>query len=108
MADLTIETRANGDVGLIELSGDFDLAGVQKFETDLARIEAEGHAVVVVDLNGLSFMDSSGLGILLQIRRHAIDTGKLLTLRSLGPGTHRLLEVVGLKQLFEVEADSVP
>lgn len=105
MAQLT--ESALGDTWEIRVSGEIDVdATDQLLGRAVAALNGCDH--LRLDLAGVTFMDSSGLGILLQIRRHAIDTGKLLTLRSLGPGTHRLLEVVGLKQLFEVEADSVP
>ena len=98
---------ALGDTWQIGVAGEVDIAATEEFlGLALAALDRCGH--LRLDLAGVTFMDSSGLGILLQVRRHAIDTGKLLTLRSLGPGTHRLLEVVGLKQLFEVEADPVP
>ncbi|GAA3649761.1 hypothetical protein GCM10022237_06860 [Nocardioides ginsengisoli] len=56
-----------------------------------------------LDLGAVTFIDSSGLGILLRIRRHAADAGKLLTLAYVGPGTERLLKVTGLYPLFDIE-----
>lgn len=104
MAQLT--ESALGDTWQIWVSGEVDLAATDDLlRRAVAALDRCEH--LRLDLAGVTFMDSSGLGILLQVRRHAIDTGKLLTLRSLGPGTHRLLEVVGLKQLFDVEADPV-
>lgn len=95
----------NGD-GLCEIhvAGEVDIAVADEF-LDLAIASLDGCPHLRLDLGGVSFMDSSGLGILLQIRRHAIDTGKRLTLAHLGAGTHRALEVTGVHKLFEVETD---
>ncbi|NYI44446.1 anti-anti-sigma factor [Nocardioides aromaticivorans] len=105
MTQLT--ASALGPTWQIQVSGEIDIAASDDL-LGLALTGLDQHEHLRLDLAGVTFMDSGGLGILLQIRRHAIDTGKLLTLRSLGPGTRRLLEVVGLKQLFEVEEDPAP
>jgi anti-anti-sigma factor len=96
--------RSLGETWEIGVAGEIDVAATEEF-LELARSGLDRCGHLRLDLAGVTFMDSSGLGILLRIRREAIDTGRLLTLRSLGPGTHRLLEVAGLKQLFEIEPD---
>ena len=96
--------RSLGETWEIRVAGEIDVAVTEEF-LELARSGLGRCEHLRLDLAEVTFMDSSGLGILLRIRREAIDTGRLLTLRSLGPGTHRLLEVAGLKQLFEVEPD---
>lgn len=95
---------SSGETWEIRVAGEMDVARADEF-LELARAGLGRCEHLRLDLAAVTFMDSSGLGVLLQIRREAADTGKLLTLRSLGPGTHRLLEVAGLKQLFEIEPD---
>lgn len=102
MVDLTIATRADGHVGLIELSGEFDLAGVQKFEAELAKVEAEGPAAVVVDLNGLTFMDSSGLRALVLADQRAQKAGRRLAIVPGPPAVKRVFEITQLDERLDL------
>lgn len=96
MADLTIETRVDGDVALIALIGEFDLAGVQTFEGELAKLEAEAPGAVVVDLGRLSFMDSSGLRALVMADQRARKAGRRLAIVPGPPGVKRVFEITQL------------
>src|SRR5215210_6545367 len=61
--------------------------------------------VLVVDLSGATFLDSSILGALLEARRQALERG-LGYVVSLGeqpePGVQRILEITGLVPVFPV------
>lgn len=102
MADLTIETRADGDVALIQLAGEFDLAGVEKFETELKQLEAGSPAVVVVDLNGLNFMDSSGLRALVMADQRARKAERRLAIVPGPPGVKRVFEITQLDERLDL------
>ena len=96
MADLSIESRVDRDVALIALTGEFDLAGVQKFEGELSKLEAENPGVVVVDLGGLSFMDSSGLRALVMADQRATKAGRRLAIVPGPPAVKRVFEITQL------------
>ena len=102
MADFTIETRADGDVALIELAGEFDLAGVEKFETELTKVEADAPPVVVVDLDGLRFMDSSGLRALVMADHRARKAGRRLAIVPGPPGVKRVFEITQLDERLDL------
>jgi anti-anti-sigma factor len=100
MAQFTEESL--DDSRLLRVSGEVDIESSEEFVARATGcLEVCDH--LVLDLGEVSFIDSSGLGILLKIRRHAADNGKLLTLTSLGPSALRLLHVTGLHTLFEIE-----
>src|SRR4051812_19694995 len=76
MADLKVDVReAGGKVVTLVLAGEFDLAGIQRFEGALAAAEAAAPEVIVVDLTALEFMDSSGLRALVMADRRANKAG---------------------------------
>src|SRR4051794_24989479 len=61
MALLELEThQENGSVRLA-LSGELDISSAPRVEEELTRIEADPPALLVLDLRGLAFMDSTGL-----------------------------------------------
>ena len=102
MADLSIETRVDRDVALIALTGEFDLAGVQKFEGELSKLEAENPGVVVVDLGGLSFMDSSGLRALVMADQRATKAGRRLAIVPGPPTVRRVFEITQLDERLDL------
>src|SRR6476469_8701215 len=61
VAHLRIETRSDGDVARLVLSGEFDLSGITHFQDLLAKVEQGDARTIVVDLSEVEFMDSSGL-----------------------------------------------
>ncbi|MEU3064468.1 STAS domain-containing protein [Streptomyces subrutilus] len=75
----------------------------------LALAEALSHASpsrpLVVDCEGLTFCDSSGLNAFLSARRTAEKTGTVIRLASPNQQFRRLLEMTGTTALFSVEPD---
>ena len=62
MALLEYETSTTADLTLIRVTGELDLRGSSILDPELERVAAETEApVVVLDLRGLDFLDSSGL-----------------------------------------------
>ncbi len=93
-----VECRA-GAACVLQVSGDIDIATADVFRDRvldcLERFEA-----VEVDMSGVTFIDSSGLGALIRLRTEAITRNKDAKLSNLSPATERLLRISGLRDLF--------
>jgi PAS domain-containing protein len=63
---------------------------------------------IEVDLGSVEFMDSSGIHMLLRVRRRALDAGGGLDVLAAGPRVVRLLEVTGLTEILPVPRRVVP
>ena len=92
------------DDGAIVVSGDVDIAGGPILEAALLKRGKSGR--MVVDLGGVSFMDSSGLRNLLAASQRARQLGADLVLRNVGPVVRRLLEITRTAGQFAVESQS--
>jgi anti-sigma B factor antagonist/stage II sporulation protein AA (anti-sigma F factor antagonist) len=57
----------------------------------------------MIDLGGVTFLDSSGLGALVEIRRQAVERGQTTTLRNPNPRVLRVLQIARIDSLFPVE-----
>jgi len=68
----------------------------------LAERLAESGAVTVVDLSGVTFLDSSGLRVLVEAHRVRAETGGSLRLRAPSTNVQHLLEISGLLDHFDV------
>jgi anti-anti-sigma factor len=100
VADFQDQFRDDG-VAVLRVSGDVDLAVLGEFKramrASLARSEA-----MELDLQGVTFMDSSGLGSLVLVRNEAEQQSKSLTLVNVSSTVNRLLHVTGLADAFDV------
>lgn len=90
----------HGDDGVITVTGEIDMAGGPILEA--AILQTEGEGPLVIDVRGVSFIDSSGLRSLLEASRRARSRDASLALRNVGPEVARLLEITGTTEQFEV------
>lgn len=102
---LRIEVREEGDV-VVHLVGELDVLTAPDVRTTLFDLAASGEPSVVVDLTNLTFIDSTGLGVLVGAHeRFRLDSGEL-TLRNATRPVARVLDLSGVKRVLHVE-DSV-
>jgi anti-sigma B factor antagonist len=100
---LTLRSKRDGDVHVIELSGELDLAGAPEVERELRRVEATDVDAIIVDLAALDFMDSSGIRLLVMAHRRSLwDSGRIV-LRRPSAAVLRVLEIAGIAELLPIE-----
>jgi anti-sigma B factor antagonist len=102
VAGLRIDTREEGDVTVVALSGEFDLASVEEFERAIGKLEASGARVLLVDLSGLEFMDSSGLRALVMADRRARAAARRLAIVPGPPAVRRVFEITQLDDRLDL------
>jgi anti-sigma B factor antagonist len=62
--DFSISTRSEGAYTVVEVIGELDVSTAQRLRERLADLIANGDYHLVADLQGLDFLDSTGLGVL--------------------------------------------
>ena len=98
---LTIEPLAGGAVR-IALRGELDLEHAYTFDEELRRVEAGGPGCIVLDLRGLTFIDSSGLARLLAARHRARKAARRLLLIRGSTPVQRLMAITAVGEHFEM------
>jgi anti-sigma B factor antagonist len=98
-----VETEQR-DGGLrVVLSGDLDVATAPSVEERLVELDRpDSPAVLVLDLRGLSFIDSTGLSLLINTDSRARKAGRRVTIVSGKGAPRRLLETTGLIRRLDV------
>jgi anti-sigma B factor antagonist len=91
---LTVRDLPDLDTHIVELRGELDVASAEFLTNALTEVAG---STVVVDLSGLDFMDSSGIGALV-VARNRIKSKGLgeLVLSRPGAIVQKVLEIVGL------------
>jgi len=98
--DLTVRSEREADVHIVALSGELDLATADVVEAELERVEASDAAAIVLDLSGLTFMDSTGVRLLIQAHARSRADANRLTLRRGPAAVQRVMELSGVDVLL--------
>lgn len=92
---------------VVEIGGEVDVATVPRIREYVAhRITAEGRHRLIIDLTGVRFMDSTGLGALVAIRKWIQARAGDLRLVLTNPEVLRIFRITSLRSVFPIH-DSV-
>jgi anti-sigma B factor antagonist len=101
--DVSVDTL--GSVTVIRLNGSLDARSVTGFRDQISALISAGATQFVVDAAQLRYVDSSGLGALLYLRRFARQGKGDVRIASAGRELIGLLDLSGLRTIFEVWPD---
>jgi anti-sigma B factor antagonist len=87
---------------LLAVSGELDLANVSDLRRRIATAFAGGPPQLVIDLSGVTHMDSTGLAELISAHQRAMDLRGRLVLVVTSASILRTLEIRGVVNLFTV------
>ena len=90
------------DVGLVVLTGEVDISTAPSFKDDLIALVDEGVMHVVVDLVGVTFIDSTALGVLIGGVRRVHGAGGAMTIVVTSRPVERVLSITGLDRVFSM------
>jgi anti-sigma B factor antagonist len=86
---------------VLEVEGELDLASAPSLKWALADLQEAGEKDLIVDLGGVSFIDSTALGVLVGAQR-GLDVGARLLLICSEPNVLRIFELTGLDGMFDI------
>jgi len=86
---------------IIAISGDFDFNLVEPFVAAYEDIKLKDQTIVV-DFRETQFMDSSGLGMLIKLRKH-FGPDADIRLRTANPQVMNILEIAKFNEQFVIE-----
>lgn len=90
------------DLGLVVLGGELDISTAPQFKSDLCALVDEGVKDIVVDLNEVTFIDSTALGVLIGGVRRVRSAGGVIVLVATGRAVVRALALTGLDRVFTI------
>lgn len=91
----------DGDrVTRLRWTGEIDATRVPDLRDEILALPADGP--VLLDLSAVSYLDSSGLGMLVLLRKRLARCGAAVTLVDVQPNILRVLEITGLDRAFQL------
>ena len=100
-AQLSIERSTEAPGILLRLGGELDASSAPELDRRLRELTAEGHPRVLLDLSGLSFVDSAGVSVLIRAKHDAEERGYTLILPRPTPQVQGVFALLGLLRWLE-------
>jgi len=104
--DLSLSTRPEGDKTVVEVGGEIDVYPAPRLREQLVDLVAEGKYHLVVDMEKVDFLDSTGLGVLVgglkRVRAHDGSLRLVCTQERI----LKIFRITGLTKVFPIH-DSV-
>jgi anti-anti-sigma factor len=99
---LRVDIEDRGDHAAVTAVGEIDAATAETVGEAVSRAVADGYRLVLLDFGGVSFIDSTGLGMLVRAHRTAETSDAVFAVVHPTPQTLKLIRVLGLDQLLHV------
>jgi anti-anti-sigma factor len=94
---------------VVLVSGAIDLASrAEVLDAGRAALARDGSAGLVLELSGVDFIDSTGIGVIVELAGDAADLGRSFLIRRPSPRVVRILEVTGLAGEWDIETAEAP
>lgn len=93
------------DHARLSLYGELDIAAATDLEAALEEVEHDRPERILLDLRGLTFLDSTGLRTLLAADTRAREAGRRLTILQGPDAVRRVFEITGLEERLELVDD---
>ena len=97
-------SRFGTDSFVVAAGGELDLYTSERLRDKLADVLELGGRRILVDLTGVSFMDSTALGVLVGAAKKLQSSGGQMVLVADDPRVTRVIEMTGLARVFRVES----
>jgi anti-sigma B factor antagonist len=102
--ELDVKLERDGDICVISLAGEVDVYTSPSFKERLVKAIDDGCTSIVVDLEAVDFIDSSGLGVLVSgLRRVKEQNGSIRLVCTREP-IMKVFRITGLDRVFPVFA----
>jgi len=97
LGDFSLTSRREGGIHSIRLFGELDLATADAVEKELLRVEATDADPIIVDLSGLTFIDSTGARLLVYAAARSREHSDRLALLRGGAAVQRVFQLTALE-----------
>lgn len=100
--DLKIESKEQEGIGIITLEGEVDVYTAPKLKSRLIDLVDEGKYSIIVDLQRVEFMDSSGLGVLVGGLKRVKSHQGSIVLVCTQENILKIFRITGLVKVFPI------
>ncbi len=102
---LKIGARTEEGASILTLTGEVEVANAAQVRDAALKLVESGPRFLVVDLSGVDYMDSTGLGMLVGLLKRLKEKGGDLLIAGPQPRVRKLFDITGLAQVLRIYED---
>lgn len=106
--ELTISVHRTPSEAVVNLAGEIDMLTATRLSNTVNDILGDPPPRIVLDLSGVTFCDSQGLGTLVVLSRKASTAQSVLVLTNVGDFLLRVLDITGLRSALMIRNEPAP
>jgi anti-sigma B factor antagonist len=103
---LQFDTEQLGNVAVMRITGDVDLYSSPKLRKEILKLVAPREARLLVNLDAVTYMDSSGLATLIEGLQHIHRNNGRMAVTGLHDAVKEVFELTRLDTVFSIYPDS--
>lgn len=101
---LQVKSEKTDDVTVLSCAGEIDLGSAPQLREALAAVFQEAKPRLIIDLSGVGFMDSTGIGVMVNTLNQVREKSGVCAFCGVGPRVHRILQIAGLLNALPLHA----
>jgi anti-sigma B factor antagonist len=104
--DIKVNVReAQGDTYVVDLNGEIDVYTSPKVKDAVGDLIDKGHYNLVINLEKVRYIDSTGLGVLIGGLKRVREHGGTVNLVCTNPQIKKIFDITGLVKIFGIYDD---
>lgn len=100
--NLLVETREHGDWTVVDVKGEVDLYTAPQLRERLVGLVESGRTRLAVNMEGVEFLDSTGLGVLIGALKRVREREGILAMAAPREPVRKVLSITGLDKVFRI------
>jgi len=106
MSILSLNTDNTQSVSVMKAKGRVDSETAPELDVAISKLLADGRSKIILDLQGVDYLSSAGLRVMVKALKNARDSGGDVRLVSVSEPIEVILRTVGMMQMFKMFATS--
>ena len=102
MAEISIDIRTESDVPVVQLSGELDIDQAVRVREHLDKVIDGGALRLIIDLSDVSYIDSTGLGMLVAVHKRLVAEQGFYVLTVPRASQRKVFEITGLSTVLVI------
>lgn len=87
---------------MVSIRGEIDIYSIEKFRDSIEEKIKTQASEIILDCSELSYMDSTGMGVLIELRNKTKELGQKIIMMNPRPNIRKLLALTGVDKIIEI------
>jgi anti-sigma B factor antagonist len=102
--EITLATRQVQGRSIVDVTGEVDVHTAPELDVAVSTLISEGNSRIIVDLSGVDFLDSTGLGVLVKALKRVRETDGSLDVVASADRITKVFRITGLDAVIGIHA----